>query len=126
MNYFLIILLIIYVVIFVFIGIYLYKIHKDFKLRCKNYPVKHRLDENGYFQYSVDGKLWTYLMGFVEDFNYGKYKGPGFTYIKFLSNETDTYKQWCNMLNNIDECHEWNKSALNHYREAINKYIKNS
>ena len=99
----------------------MYNRYKELKLKLKWWPVLHRLDDQNRLQYSVDGKLWTYVMGFVEEFDYGTYKGPGFTYIVLEDEELD---EWSNMLYTLQKCHEWNRSALNHYREAIDKYLE--
>lgn len=85
--------------------------------------VEHRLDEKGRFQYSVDGNTWTYVMGYDPHTNYGDYIGPGFVYITFDSENDEEYPMWCNMLNTMQKCHEWNKNALEHYREGIIHYI---
>lgn len=107
------------------IAIYLilYKKNKELKKIKKNWSIKHRLDKNGYLQYSVDGKLWTHIMGYDENTNYGEYTAPGFGYLKFDSENDEKYPMWCNMLNTMQKCHEWNKAALEHYREGMTHYL---
>lgn len=99
----------------------IYEKYKEYKTKLTWWPVQHRLDDKNRLQYSVDGKLWTYIMGFEDEHDYGDYKGPGFGYIVITPEELDT---WRNMLYTLQKCHEWNKAALNHYREAIEKYLE--
>lgn len=130
MNIYLIWLFVVTIIMYILCGKTIYDKNKKIKELQKVYPVKHRLDSFYRLQYSVDGKLWTYVMGFKKDLNYfktkdGKWlKAPGLTYIVFDSNETDEYKSWCMMLNNINECHKWNKAVIEHYRQALEEFYK--
>ena len=98
---------------------YLHKQYKKYKNKIECYPVKHSLDNEGRLQYSVNGHLWTYILGYSDKVNYGGYIGPGLTYITFKPDEIDEYKSWCNMLHSMQLCHKWNIAALDKYRQAI-------
>lgn len=123
MNTYLIVLFIVLVIMIGVFGIQIFKNYKNLKYE-KCCPVQHRLDKDGNLQYSVDGKLWTYIIGYAEDFDYGTGHGPALCYIQFNSDETDRYKSWCNMLYSIDKCNEFNKKALDLYIKKIHEYLK--
>jgi len=127
MNTYLLVLFLVLTFALCMYGVYIYRIYKKLKYKYETWwPVKHRLDENGYFQYSVDGKTWTYIFGFTKDFNYGDYVGPALNYIHFDLDEKDEYLHWCNMLYTMQKCHEFNKRALDLYFESIKKYLKDN
>lgn len=126
MNTYLIVLSIVLVIMIGIFGIQIFKNYKNLIYKYeKCWPVQHRLDKDGNLQYSVDGKLWTYIVGYVEDFDYGTGHGPALVYIQFNSDETDIYESWCNMLYSIQQCHEFNKKALTQYIEKIHECLKN-
>ena len=125
MNTFLIVLYIIIGIMLGVLGYIYFTNYKKLKYKYeKCWPVQHRLDKDGNLQYSVDGKLWTYIVGYAEDFDYGTGHGPALGYIQFKSDETDRYKAWCNMLYSIQKCHEFNKKALDLYIEKIHECLK--
>ena len=121
-------LIVLFIVLGIMIGIFGFQIFKNYKnLKYKYekcWPVQHRLDKDGNLQYSVDGKLWTYIIGYTEDFDYGTGHGPALGYIQFKSDEEDEYKSWCNMLYSMQQCHEFNKKALDLYIGKIQEYLK--
>ena len=88
------------------------------------WPVKHRLDHNGFLQYSVNGVLWTHIVGYNECFDFGDHKGPFLEYLKFEGEDDDNYKAFCNTLSTMQKCHEWNRNALDLYINEINKQLK--
>lgn len=125
MNTYLIVLFIVLGMMIGIFGFYIFKNYKNLKYKYeKCWPVQHRLDKDGNLQYSVDGKLWTYIVGYAEDFDYGTGHGPALGYIHFNSDEIDKYKSWCNMLYSMQQCHEFNKKALTRYIEKINECLK--
>jgi len=125
MNTFLIVLYIIIGIMLGILGYVYFTNYKKLKYKYeKCWPVQHRLDKDGNLQYSVDGKLWTYIVGYAEDFDYGTGHGPALGYIQFKSDETDEYKSWCNMLYSMQKCHEFNKAALDKYIGKIREYLK--
>lgn len=125
MNVFLIALFIITGIILGIVGYHLFNNYKKLKYKYeKCYPVQHRLDADGNLQYSVDGKLWTYIVAYTDDFDYGTGHGPALGYIQFKSDEGDEYKSWCNMLYSMQQCHEFNEKALDLYIGKIQEYLK--
>jgi hypothetical protein len=125
MNTYLIVLFIVLVIIIGLFCFQIFKKYKNLKYKYEIYwPVQHRLDKDGNLQYSVDGKLWTYIIGYVEKFNYGTGYGPALSYIQFKSDEEYEYESWCNMLYSMQKCHEFNKKALDLYIGKIKEYLK--
>ena len=123
MNTFLAILFSVMGVMYILAGWSIYNMYKKLKKKYKTaWPAKHRLDANGNLQYSVDGKIWTNILGYSEDFDYGKYKGPALEYIHI--DNTGAFNVWKNNLSTIERCHEWNRKALDTYIREVKEYLK--
>ena len=123
MNAFLIALFIIIGIMLGIVGYQLFNNYKKLKKKYKTaWPAKHRLDANGNLQYSVDGKIWTNIFGYSENFDYGKYKGPALEYIHI--DNIGAFDVWKNNLSTIERCHEWNKKALDTYIREVKEYLK--
>lgn len=92
------------------------------------WPSHLRVTENKILQYSLNEKDWSDVMGFSDNITYkakdGKeYIGPGFGPIKVRDDED--FNNLKNILGSIQQIHEWERAAFNHYKEAIYKYLEN-
>jgi hypothetical protein len=81
------------------------------------YPVKHRLDDNGFLQYSIDGKTWTNIIKYINT-----EKGPELKYMHYDKDSSD-YVNICNLLNTMQICHKWNKNEFRKYKSSITEYL---
>lgn len=125
MNTFLIALFIIIGIMLGIVGYHLFNNYKKLKYKYeKCYPVQHRLDADGNLQYSVDGKLWTYIVAYTDDFDYGTGHGPALGYINIKHDDKGTFEVWKNNLHSMQKCHEWNKAALDLYIGKVKEYLK--
>ena len=125
MNVFLMALFIIIGIMLGIVGYHLFNNYKKLKYKYeKCYPVQHRLDADGNLQYSVDGKLWTYIVAYTDDFDYGTGHGPALGYINIKPNDKGTFEVWKNNLHSMQKCHEWNKAALDLYIGKVKEYLK--
>lgn len=126
MNTFLVILFSVMGVMYVLAGWSIYDKYKKLKYKYKNgCRVYHRLDDHMNLQYSIDKKNWEYIYGYDEKFNYGDYVGPALRYMNIDKNDINLYNVWCNHLNTLQKCQEWNNTALHLYTDKIREYIKN-
>ena len=90
--------------------------HTKYKYKYA-WPVQHRLDNNGFIQYSVDGKTWTNLIKFVNGKN-----GPELNYMHY-DNDSSDYINICNILKTMQLCHQWNKNEFRKYKSSITEYL---
>lgn len=84
-------------------------------IKYGDYPVKHRINENGVFQYSVGCNLWTDICVYNNDNS-----NPNLIYLKI---NWDEYKEWCNRLSTMKKCHDFNRKELQTYIAALQKYL---
>ena len=90
-----------------------YKMHLE-------WPVYHRLDDNGLLQYSVNNELWTHLIKYVNIDN-----NPVLIYMKYKNELDSDYINICNVLSTMQTCHTWNENELSKYKNSLEKYLFN-
>lgn len=122
MNTFLIVLYIIIGIMLGVLGYIYFTNYKKLKYKYeKCWPVELRLDNEGNLQYSVDNKIWTYIIGYSDDFDYGTGHGPALGYINI---KPDDLPMWHSNLYSMQKCHEWNKKALDLYINKLREYLE--
>lgn len=126
-NIWLYIFCIIYPILIVYSIYHIYKTVKKHNSLKNYYPIQLRTRNNNILQYKFQDQEWRDIMAFDEKMKYidkeGKeYIGPGFVPLKIGDDQTP--EDWKCCLGSIQQIHEWETKAFEHYKKAIYEYLE--